>query len=552
MSKLFERHPDQDLVAYLDGELSVKRNQKVAHHLESCGQCRADLQSLQDSLAECVTYRNSLAAQLPPAPEPWRDLYRDFSRIDESLANTSLLGRLLSPLVHSGVPRWAFGAGLAGLIVLLSLNQLRQAPSVQAASLLRKAIAASQTQSRPAHRIRVRSSRQADFVRQGAAAAIVEVAQAQAIATLFQKANWDWNDPLSARSFDQWRNQQLHKTDEVTAVSNPQVPSEHLTRIRTTSAEGEVEAASITIDTGDYAAVSERLEFRDSEWVELSEIAETSTENAGTGVSHVEAPVRAAEPPSRPAASAPEESASISDEIQVLSALSGIGADLGDPVEVNLKDGKVVVSGDGVAPHRQELIRATLANRPNVEVDFGQSRPAAIPAQAAVTSGSAGGATVSPMEARLEKHLGGHAEFDRFSAQLQELLEGSMTRVYALHNLALKFSPEAESHLSPADTNLLHELSRKHAADLAGKISAMDKILVPTLASLGGTASTIHPAAHATWQPAANDVLQSANQVEHLVSRLLGMTPGNATPSELMTALSELRANVDDCQKTLR
>jgi hypothetical protein len=212
----------------------------------------------------------------------------------------------------------------------------------------------------------------------------------------------------------------------------------------------------------------------------------------------------------------------------------------------------VVVSGEGVAPHRQELIRQTLANRPNVQVDFGQPRPAAIPAQAAVTGGSAGSPAASPMEARLEKHLGGHAEFDRFSTQLQELMEGSMTRVYALHNLALKFSPEAESHLNSGDIKLLHELSRKHAADLAAKIAAMDKILVPTLASLGGAASPIHPSAHATWQPATNDVLQSANQVEHLVSRLLGMTPGNATPSELMTALSELRANVDDCQKTLR
>jgi hypothetical protein len=100
------------------------------------------------------------------------------------------------------------------------------------------------------------------------------VAQAQAVAALFQKANWDWNDPLSASAFEQWRDRQVHKTDEVKAVQNPQSPSEHLTQIRTTAAEGEVEAASITLDTGDYAAVSERLEFRDREWVELSEIAE--------------------------------------------------------------------------------------------------------------------------------------------------------------------------------------------------------------------------------------------------------------------------------------
>ncbi len=165
MSSLLERHPERDLVCYIDGELSERHRGKVASHLESCGRCRAEVDELQNSLAECVSYRNVRSAQMPEAPQPWRDLYRDFSRIDESLANTSLLGRLLSPLVHSGVPRWAVVAGLAGLIVLLSLNQLRQAPSVQAATLLRKAVEFSQSQPRPVRRIRVRSSRQPEFTK---------------------------------------------------------------------------------------------------------------------------------------------------------------------------------------------------------------------------------------------------------------------------------------------------------------------------------------------------------------------------------------------------
>ena len=165
MSSLLERHPSEDLLSYLDGELSPRESRAVAGHLNSCSQCRAELQGLQDSLADCTSYHRTQAMQMPPAPEPWRDLYHDFARIDRSLANTSLLGRLMSPLVHSGVPRWAFVAGLAGLIVLLTLNQLRQAPSVQAATLLRKAVAVSQSQARPAHRIRVRSSRQPEFTR---------------------------------------------------------------------------------------------------------------------------------------------------------------------------------------------------------------------------------------------------------------------------------------------------------------------------------------------------------------------------------------------------
>jgi anti-sigma factor RsiW len=552
---MFERHPEHDLLRYLDGELSPRRSRKVASHLEDCGRCRAELEEFQNALADCAGYRSALTAQMPAALTPWRDLYRDFSRIDESLANNSLLVRLMRPLVHSGVPRWAFLAGLTVLIVLLSLNQLRQAPSVQAATLLRKAVAVSQSQPHPARRIRVRSSRQPEFTRMSSVqAALVEVAQAQAVAALFQKANWDWNDPLSARAFDEWRDRQAHKTDEVTAVQDPAAPSEHLTRIRTTSADGEVEAASITLNTDDYDAVSERLEFRDHEWVELSEIAGTSTESAGgSGVASVEAPVRAAEPPSRPAAFAPGSMASISDEIQVLSALSEIGADLGDPVDVALAGGKVKVTGPAEIPaRRQDEIRASVANLPYVEVAFTSLPPAPAPAAGAAANVSTAGPVTSPIESRLEKHLGGHAGMERFSTELLDLDEAARTRAAALHNLAQKVSPEDEAKLGSKARTLLHDLSRKHTAVLAQKVDSLGRILIPALSSLGGTAASVPSPGHAGWQPAADDVLRSASRLDVLISQMLGMTSGNPSPSELMTAFGELRANLDDCQKALK
>jgi hypothetical protein len=558
MSSLFQPHSGRYLVRYLDGELSPRHATKVERHLESCGPCRAELEELKNSLAECESYRNVLAAQMPGAPQPWRDLYRDFSRIDESLANTSLLGRLMRPLVHSGVPRWAFVAGLAVLIVLTTFHQLRQAPSVQAAGILRKAVAVSESKPRPAHRIRVRTSHQQEFTRlAGARTPLVEVVEPPAVAALLQAANFDLMDPLSAHAFRAWRDAQVQITDEVTAVSNPQEPSEHFTRIRTVSAEGELEAASLTLNTDDYEPVEERLEFRDGEWIELSEIAETSTESAGGSVaSRVEVPARAAEPPSRPAAFAPGSTASISDELQVLSALRAIEADLGELEDVALADGKVVVTGgEGISPRRQNEIRASLANLPHVEVEFSPVRSVAIPAEPAIASGSVGSAAASPLQPRLEKHLGGHAEFDRFSTQLLDLDDAAMPRVYALRKLAQKFSPTNETQLGARDIDLLHELSRKHAAALLEKVGAMERILVPALSSLGGTAPSVHPAGHTAWQPAAEDVFQSARRVEILVSQMLGMTAGkastNALPSDLLAALSELHANLDDCRKFL-
>ena len=132
-----------------------------------------------------------------------------------------------------------------------------------------------------------------------------------------------------------------------------------------------------------------------------------------------------------------------------------------------------------------------------------------------------------------------------------------MQRVYALRNLAQKFSPASEANLGPRELNLLHELSRKHAAVLAEKVGSMERILVPTLSSLGGTAASVHPAGGAAaWQPAAEDLYRSAQRVDVLVSQMLGVTAGTAStsalPTDLMGALEDLRANLDACQKALK
>src|ERR1035438_8668718 len=132
MNSFRMRHPEEiALVRYMDGDLSAREAGKVASHLESCSQCRAEFEALQSMVAECARYRQDILAAMSAPPAEWRDLYRDFSRIDESLAHESLLVRLARPLVHAGAPRWATAAVLAMLVVFGVLYQLRQTPSVQ-------------------------------------------------------------------------------------------------------------------------------------------------------------------------------------------------------------------------------------------------------------------------------------------------------------------------------------------------------------------------------------------------------------------------------------
>ena len=67
MSNFAMRHSaERSLVRYLDGELAPRKVRKLERHLETCGQCRGELEELKNTLAECVRYRQDvLAAQFP-------------------------------------------------------------------------------------------------------------------------------------------------------------------------------------------------------------------------------------------------------------------------------------------------------------------------------------------------------------------------------------------------------------------------------------------------------------------------------------------------------
>ena len=557
MSSFRMRHPEEtSLVRYLDGDLPAREVGFVASHLESCSQCRAEFEALQNTVADCARYRQDVLAAMPAPPAEWRDLYRDFSRIDESLAHEPLLVRLARPLVHAGAPRWAMAAAMAMLVVLGVFYQLRQAPSVQAATLLKRAIAVAEAKPRPVHRIHVRTGN-LDFTRViGPRAPLTSAAAGPSlealvnIGSLFALAHYDWNDPLSARSFEQWREQQVHTTDEVSTVAAGY-------QIRTAAREGEIAQATITLEVSNLMPVEERIEFRDNEWVELTEIAESTTESGGITVApRVEVPVRAAELPSRPAAFAPGPSASSSDELQVMSALHEVEADLGDPIEVSLSGGKVLVTGRaGLLPGRQQKIQAALANLPLVEMQFDPLQPAVVPPEAALSS--AGGSAIPRpvIQSRVEKQLGGRPAFERFSAQILDSDDDVRKRAFALHNLARKFPADSEAQLNAKDRELLTALSRKHAAVLSQEVSTLENLLLPTLSSLGGTAASVHAAPHDAWQLAVEDLFRSSTRVDKLVSVMLGMTPSDGStaslPTDLLSALTDLQSNLDDCQRLI-
>jgi hypothetical protein len=242
--------------------------------------------------------------------------------------------------------------------------------------------------------------------------------------------------------------------------------------------------------------------------------------------------------------------------LQVVTLLHRIGADLGDPVEVNLTDGKVLVSGAGVSPERQRQVHELLDNAPNVEVRFSQPEAALItpPAEAPATAGDAANLGI---QTRLEKQLGGRAAFERFSTHVLDGNEAAMAHAYALRSVAERFPAANEQSMAAPDRAQLHRLARDHVAALETQVRVMEGALDPVLAGVGGKATTVPSAAgaDAAWQQAAEDTFRASRRLEVLLSVLLGVTPGqNAAgdlPSQVLAAMADLKAGLGRCQSLL-
>ena len=564
MSSLGMRHPEEGhLLRYLDGELPGRKERQIRKHLESCRHCRAELEELQSTIGDCARYRkNVLGTCLPQPPEPWQDLSRGFDRIDASLDGESLAARLARAmfLPRPAVP-WAVSAAIAVAVICTIAYQWRETPSVQAAALLKKAVAVADSRPRPARRIRIRTASQQLTRVIGAGQ---PASDAPAIERLFRSANYNWDDPLSARAFETWRDQLPAKRDEVAAIEDAQSPDRNSYRIQTTTDASELVSATLKLRMTDFEPLEGRFEFRNRDWVEMTELTDQPNEPASTVAGATGGmprqpgmPPDRAEPPAEPM-----NPAGVAEELQVVAALHHVGADLGDPVEIARDSGQILVSGTGIPPQHQKQIHEALDSMPGVVVRFQEpgtvpSGPGAPPAEPETPAlRDSAGSAPPPFQVRLEERLGGRPQFERFSSQLLDGSDAVMSRAYALRRLAQEFPPDVERQLSAGDRRVLRDMGREHVAALARQSAEMDAALSRVLVALGGIAAPGEVRLEsAAWQPASEELLSAARRVETFLAVLLGMAtpenPADHTPSQLLAALAQLRATQEHCQRLL-
>lgn len=541
MSSLGTRHPsDEQLLHYADGELGARTSEEIRAHLKACWQCRNELDEIEQTISECVRYRQTVDTCLPSPPEPWFDIYPRLARMDELQVRDRLLRRVIAPLagIWRHPLRWA-PAAAAMVLIGLVVQQLRHASAVQAAELLREAVAAAQTRPHASRRIRIRTRTQHVTRIVGSETRASKSVRSDAIAglqSLFEDAHYSWEDPLSAKSFSDWRDQLTDKHDEVTVE-----PNQYL--VRTTTVSGELVAATLKLSPIDLHAIESTLQFRNREWVEISELPDLPELplGASAGAEETGTAPRAHRSISPLVPAAP---ATPGDELAVLAGLHRIGADLGDPIEVSRSGEEILVTGAGIDLDRQQQIRQQLRALPRVVVRFSAdihnnlaSLDALRPSRISVSPGT------GPLQTQMEQQLGGHLAFEQFTDQVFDTTDRFMTRVHALRRLAQFFPPDVEAQMTLEQRQLLEQIRREHADALVESVSAAERLIDSALAISSVNVSP--PSTASPWQDEAEHLFTDGRRVETLLVDLLAPPANQVQPPDLpdraVASLAQLR-----------
>ncbi|MBS1827225.1 MAG: hypothetical protein JST93_18050 [Acidobacteria bacterium] len=496
-----ERHctPEQ-LLAWLDGELA---DAALEAHITRCEECRRQAEEWGTA---SDAYRNHLdrsKQEAPPPPRAWKD-------------TTELM--VQAPAPARGRAWMAIAASV--LIGALAIWRFATPEQVSAAELLRKAESSVSVQN-AGSRISVRSKRD-KMVRPAVWRRVrVRGASEDRLRGLFASANYDWDAPLSARSYNAWRQSVKVRRDSVDV--QPQMYVVH------TEPEGSaLREATISLRKSDLHPIACHLQFRDNEEIEVSEAAaDGEAETPATPNSN-----RIASEPQQP--SLPIAAPSI--ELQVAEVLHRIGADLGDPVDIESTGGTIVVTATGLDPRKSEQLRAALTI-PGVELRFvtpqqassaEQTQEAAPPVRRAVRD--------------WEQRLSGRFTYEEFADRVLAATEGMTARAYALKALAERFPVSKEEQLSATERASLEGIAADHVAAMRTQVQRLDQliaILAPTAESVAAGAAS------GDWHARAQR-LHTLSTAADLAASALFSPDANANPQAIRAAVLRVAAALEE------
>lgn len=471
---------DPLLVQLADAELTPKEALSVQRHLEGCSACRERFREIQQHLAAYDDFHHRvLKPALPPPPKPWPEL--------------------AAPR-HPMVPARYLAIAAMLLLGLFTIYRLTRPARVSAAELLTRAASVQ----RPAgikKRIRVQAGGRT-FVRPAVYRGAARNDANPELRLLFQSARYSWDDPLSVQSYVSWRSQLSDLRDEVADAGTAYI-------IRTTTSQGALAEAALTLSRHDLQPLQSTLHFRSGGVVEITPteemlLAETPLEPPST--------VRQEATPQATPACAPAQ------QLRALSALHRIEADLSEPIELQCESGRLLVTAIGLPSARQRQLLDALSSVPAVDLRF--EEPRARSAAPAAAGPETGAVLTSQLLAQLEVSLGGRAPLEQFVDRALDSSDAILTRAHALRSLADRFPADIETALSPEERQTLRAMASDHLRVLTVRFSELRSLLAAGFPAVAAPEREA-PLPPTSWQVTVHSLFAATKGLDELLNALL-------------------------------
>jgi hypothetical protein len=625
---------DEQLLLTLDGESSAHEAAEVEAHLEACWSCRARGDQIENAIGDVVEYRDHLMKSHSPVSSGGQATF--VARLDElarSIGGLPLRSRVVRALRAFGlisqsmVPRpvW-IGVLVVASLAVLSFTRFWEVRRVSASQLLENAQnseiralhgvakplvyqklrirVGSQTVTRTIYRdpVGMRQADRLDAARgsggepaSGSGFPSQPQNQPKAVRTAdaelrqtFLGAHLNWQDPLSPTSYSAWHKSLGQKLDEVTTAGHDFIT------LKTTTSEGPIAEARITVRTADFHPVEEYLRLKDTRQVEIHELAWQVLPMEAINVAAF-APEAAPPPEIGPSSSVAPKHPALTDaelaeaELRARVAIHAEKADLGEQIELDRdmpKPGQrsVVVRGIVSTPERKDEILAVLRGIPHVDlrlqtVEEAQSQQNQVTADSQIAQGvlaqeyPAAGVNVAAarhetpalviagrpaVEQQLEELFPNSEDRAKFINETVELVQDAMAQAWALRRLANRYTPDMVTELSSGAQQTLELLIRDHVSVLHQDVDGARNKVSPLLSPTPVTA-VLSPTTHDAPLPAAisakdwrSTVIQVFSKTQRVHDNAAALLAGSGEASldaqaavrELQLALAELETQL--------
>lgn len=382
---------DEALLLWLDGELSSKQLVEVDRHVQACWSCRSRRQAMEEGITDLVDYHTAVTAPYLPPPSDGREIF--LARLEKLASRTAPPA---SPII------WRSVMAMVGLRRFVQAHQLSCIACALVSLALGFVILSRKTSppASPDHVLQLARESENRSLKMDVDPVIVQkvrisMGKASLTRTLYRdvqhhrvagrtdvsapaesrvkaaysSSSLNWNSMLDTESYRRWRDRSHAVGERVVKIGDDRL------RLETTSSEGPVRQAALTVRTVDYHPIAETFLLENHSQIEVAELSYAVVPFAslprGTFEALVERPTLPLPALLRPQAVFPSSNDLIRSEIVADFALHILGADLGEQIQVTARSQRnVLITGVVKDSERRQQLSAALRDIPHVRLNL--------------------------------------------------------------------------------------------------------------------------------------------------------------------------------------